>query len=81
MMKKKINEVAPSGWEGTVKAMKKHKESDLEGTKEEPINEEVDRIKDLIKKEIIKHQVHIDKLNTLYKLINIKTRFFIQNKC
>ena len=27
-MKKKINEVAPSGWEGTVKAMKKHKEID-----------------------------------------------------
>jgi hypothetical protein len=27
-MKKKINEVAPSGWEGTVKAMKKYKEID-----------------------------------------------------
>jgi hypothetical protein len=30
--------------------------------------------KDLIKKEIIKHQAHINKLNTLYKLINIKTK-------
>jgi hypothetical protein len=39
-----------TSWLDTFMPMKKHKESDLEDTKEEPINEEVDRIKDLIKK-------------------------------
>ena len=39
-----------TSWLDTFMPMKKHKESDLEDKKEEPINEEIDRIKDLIKK-------------------------------